>query len=106
MASSEFPLRTNYELMRILKVYNGSNEIEIIKRINIDRIKLSWVESKEKNKIIKTNRTKKAPPHGFIIVKGYAYCVLYRDFVEYAITDPKAKDLLIWGQDTFSPDEW
>jgi hypothetical protein len=99
-------LRTNYELTRILKVYNGSNEIEIIKKIILERVKFSWVESKEKNKVIKTNRTKIAAPHNYTIVKGYAYVVLNRGFIEYALRDKKAQDLLKWGQDTWSPDEW
>lgn len=69
-------------------------------------MKISWYENKQKNKLIKTNRTKSSPPHGFKIVKGYAYCVLHRSFVEYALSDIKPRDLLKWGEDTWSPDEW
>jgi uncharacterized membrane protein HdeD (DUF308 family) len=28
LTGQEFPLRTNYELVKILKIYNGSNDIE------------------------------------------------------------------------------
>lgn len=106
LASSEFPLRTNYELTRILMIYNGSNEIEIIKKISPNRIKYKWYESKEKKKMIMTNTSKPNPPHDYKIVKGYAYCVLSRKFIEYALKDQRAKDLLEWGKDTWSPDEW
>ena len=34
LASTEFPLRTNYELARILKIFNGANDIEVNKKIN------------------------------------------------------------------------
>lgn len=106
MASSEFPLRTNYELTRILSIYNGSNEIEIIRNFPKNRIAYSWRKNETENKMIKTTIRKSNPPHNFTIVKGYAYCVLHRNFVEYAVRDSKARDLLKWGEDTFSPDEW
>lgn len=97
-------MRTSYELTRILEVYNGSNEIEIIKRMIPSRIQFKWVE--QNDKIVKTNESKSPAPHGYKIVKGYAYVVLARDFVEYAIRDRRAIDLLEWGRDTWSPDEW
>ena len=104
MASSEFPLKTNYELTRILNVYNGTNEVEIIKNINPRRVSSSWKLIKGKLEI--TNETKSEPPHGFRIVKGSAYCILSRSFVEYVLTSKKANDLLKWAEDTYSPDEW
>lgn len=106
MASSEFPLRTNYELTRILDVYNGSNEIEIIKRVIATRVNYRWVEDVSSNKMVRTNSTKMPTPHGYRLVKGYAYVVLSRGFVEYALNNRKAVDLLQWGRDTWSPDEW
>jgi beta-1,3-galactosyl-O-glycosyl-glycoprotein beta-1,6-N-acetylglucosaminyltransferase len=106
MASSEFPLRTNYELTRILTAYNGSNEIEIVKYIDPDRIEFSFIEDTEENRVVVTNELKADPPHNFTITKGYAFCVISRNFAEYAIWDASVKDLLEWGKDTFSPDEW
>jgi hypothetical protein len=108
MASSEFPLRTNYELTRILTAYNGSNEVEIVKYISRKRIDFSWRENKQTNQIemILGVENKTVAPHNFTIVKGYAYCVLSRQFCEYAIRNEKVKDLLKWGEDTWSPDEW
>ena len=104
MASSEFPLKTNYELTRILHVYNGTNEVEIIKIFGMSRVDKSWQVS---DGVIKqTNISKSAPPHGFRIVKGSAYCVLSREFIAYVMASKQAKDLLAWGQDTYSPDEW
>jgi hypothetical protein len=106
MAGSEFPLRTNYELTRILTAYNGSNEVEIIKGINRRRIEKSWIENKQTNRMESTSINKSVAPHNFTIAKGYAFCVLNRQFCEYAVCNEKVKDLLKWGEDTYSPDEW
>ncbi len=106
MASSEFPLRTNYELTRILDMYNGSNEIEIIKKISSDRVKISWEFKNNSEVPYKTNRTKSNPPHRYKIVKGYAFGAFSKDFLLYALNDRKAQDLLAWANDTWSPDEW
>lgn len=42
LASSEFPLRTNYELTKILHMFNGANDIEVMTKFQIERIKYSW----------------------------------------------------------------
>ena len=110
MASSEFPLKTNYELTRILNMYNGSNEIEILKHIGPKRISIVWktldfpVDGSFLY-VVETNTSKASPPHGYKIAKGSAYAVFSRKFVEYAITSQNAKDLLKWSVDTYSPDE-
>ena len=104
-ASTEFPLKTNYELTRILNMYNGTNEIEIIKSFNRRRIDFVWSELD--GVLVNTNRNKSTPPpHNFNIVKGSAYGVFSRAFVEYALTNERVRDLFEWGKDTWSPDEW
>ena len=104
MASSEFMLKTNYELTRILQIYNGTNEVEIKKLAETNRINYSWKEVN--GELESTNRTKTPPPHNYKIVKGSAYCVLSREFVEKTLKNQNARDLLAWGADTYSPDEW
>ena len=37
LASQAFPLKTNAELVKILKTYNGSNDIESSMAVNHDR---------------------------------------------------------------------
>ena len=104
MASSEFPLKTNYEMTRVLHMYNGTNEIEILKNINRHRIEVSW--KLHDGHLRPSNNSKSKAPHGYRVVKGLAYCVMSRAFVEHALTSQRAKDLLAWAEDTFSPDEW
>lgn len=104
MAANEFPLRTNYELTRILNMYNGSNEIEI-SEINEERTKYSWFENKQDNSMSKTDTIKSLAPHNYTIKKCSAYITAHRGFVEYAIRDRRALDLLKWAEDAYSPDE-
>jgi len=44
-------------------------------------------------------------PHQLDIVRGSAYGIFSRKFVEFVISDQRAKDLLQWSQNTYSPDE-
>lgn len=110
LASTEFPLRTNYELARILNVFNGANDIEVISNFPKDRVSNRWVIKKnkktKKETLIKTNLLKSTVPHNFTIVKGITYCSFSRKFVEYVLTNLFAKNLLEWSRDTYSPDEW
>ena len=109
MASSEFPLKTNYELTRILNMFNGSNEIEIKPHNKPKLIQYKYIVKYDKNKnphMACTYRNKTQPPHNYTIAKGSAYNVFSHKFVEYATSNQYAKDLLAWGVDTYSPDEW
>ena len=105
VAGQAFPLRTNLELVRILKMYNGHNDIESLYRRTLrKRIDDEWRETKD-NKLELTGRRNPPPPHNIEIVRGSAYGVFSRRFVEFVVTDEKAKDLLEWSRSTFSPDE-
>ena len=54
-----FPLRTNAEIVNILKVYNGSNDIEgISNRVATNRFKRKWFE----------NRNEKGGKNTFVIL--------------------------------------
>ena len=110
MASSEFPLRTNYELARIFHMMNGANDIEIMKSFPKDRTKYKWIARKRYNSsseyMVKTSELNSPAPHNYTLVKGITYCAFSRAFVEYALTNVFAKSLLRWAEDTFSPDEW
>lgn len=106
MASSEFPLRTNYELARILRIYNGSNEIEIVHSIDPRRLEYVWAEDKDLNEMKPIDfKNASNVPSNYAIKKGYAYVVVHRGFAQYAVRDERALGFLKWIQDTYSPDE-
>ncbi|XP_029637176.1 beta-1,3-galactosyl-O-glycosyl-glycoprotein beta-1,6-N-acetylglucosaminyltransferase isoform X2 [Octopus sinensis] len=89
LTGQEFPLKTNYQLVRILKAYNGANDVEgTQKRANTNR----WEKSGP-------------PPHGIKPIKGSVHVVVQRGFVDYALNSPVAKDLLEWTKTVQIPDE-
>ncbi|GAB0197485.1 beta-1,3-galactosyl-O-glycosyl-glycoprotein beta-1,6-N-acetylglucosaminyltransferase 7 [Grus japonensis] len=52
-----------------------------------------------------TKNIKVKPPYNLTIYFGSAYYILTKEFVEFTLTDARAKDLLEWSRDTYSPDE-
>ena len=106
VVSSEFPLRTQNELTQILTVYNGSNDVEMILNYRGFDIRTGsrWIENRETNDLEATDKKKTDPPY-YKLVKGSAFTVLHRKFIEYALTDQRAQDFLKWLEDTYSPDE-
>ena len=110
LASSELPLRTNLELVEILNIFKGSNDIhEVFSTIDERRFKFkhfTYIDLRERTgHIVHTKKEKEEPPDGLTITKGNAYNVFSRAFVEFALDNAIAKDLLAWSADTLTPDE-
>jgi len=58
------------------------------------------------NKQLERGERKSSPvPHGFDVAKGSTHMAVTRDFVQYAVSDSKARDLLYWMRDIKIPDE-
>lgn len=110
LPSQAYPLKTNAEIVKILKIYNGSNDIEGITgtRMLPERYQYSYhvVTSNNKRVIENTYRKKTPPPHNIQIVKGSAYGVFSRAFVQFVMTDGRVQDFKKWLEDTNSPDEY
>ncbi|PVD26133.1 hypothetical protein C0Q70_13801 [Pomacea canaliculata] len=80
LTGQEFPLRTNFELVRILTAYNGANDVEgTVKRANKDRYTSAG-----------------PPPHGTVPVKGSVHIAVNRDFVNFILHNPVGQDILNW----------
>lgn len=89
LTGQEFPLRTNYELVQILRAYNGANDVNGTREwANKDR----WVNAGQ-------------PPHGIVPTKGSVHVVVSRGFVDYVLHDRRAQDILNWTAGTIIPDE-
>ena len=54
----------------------------------------------------KTSNEKSNPPHKIKVVKGSAYGIFSKDFVDFLLNDQRAKDFLNWTRDILSPDEY
>lgn len=112
LPSQEFPIKTNYDIVKILKLYNGANDISgfTISRTFPNRYTFRYVYKRVGNrvkpKIYKTNTVKDSPPYNVSIVKGSAYGVFSRAFVEFVTENRIARELLDWFRDVYSPDEY
>ncbi|KAJ8034542.1 Beta-1,3-galactosyl-O-glycosyl-glycoprotein beta-1,6-N-acetylglucosaminyltransferase 3 [Holothuria leucospilota] len=106
LCGQDFPLKTNLEIVRQLKVYNGHNDIKgILPPPYIKPRTQNHFEENADGKIVRGRGSKEPPPHNFTIYFGNAYYAATRAFVNYVITDHRAVDLLKWSEDTWSPDE-
>ncbi|XP_071078756.1 beta-1,3-galactosyl-O-glycosyl-glycoprotein beta-1,6-N-acetylglucosaminyltransferase-like [Haliotis cracherodii] len=90
LTGQEYPLKTNLEIVRILKIMNGANIVDA-------NSQLRW----------RWRRWDMAgpPPHNISLYKGNVHVAVNRDFVDYAINNPIAKDFTRWLTHTKVPDE-
>lgn len=100
LASTMMPLKTNYELTRILRAYNRTNEVEIIKAHEFkSRYEYVW------DQMGITGTKKSPPPNNMTILKGSNYVALSHEFAAYVNNGRESKQLQTWLKDTFIPDE-
>ncbi|KAK3589239.1 hypothetical protein CHS0354_008301 [Potamilus streckersoni] len=89
LTGQEFPLRTNYELVKILLTYDGANDIK----------------GSNESKWIHRWKHAGTPPHNIRPFKGDVHIVANRDFVDFLINNQVAQDLYTWTKNTTIPDE-
>ncbi|XP_075703022.1 putative beta-1,3-galactosyl-O-glycosyl-glycoprotein beta-1,6-N-acetylglucosaminyltransferase 7 [Rhinoderma darwinii] len=110
LCGQDFPMKTNREIVQYLKgKWSGRNLTPgVIQPPHIRyRTRVTYKEFVHMGKsyVYPTKEEKAGPPHNITLYFGTAYYALTRNFVEFVLTDRKAKDLLEWSQDTYSPDE-
>ncbi|XP_043934424.1 beta-1,3-galactosyl-O-glycosyl-glycoprotein beta-1,6-N-acetylglucosaminyltransferase 3-like [Protopterus annectens] len=101
---ADFPIKTNAETARMLKLLNGRNSLESEKPSAYKEGRWKF-HHEVNNSIIRTEIKKSAPPIKTPVFTGNAYFVLARKFVRYLFYDPVPQQLIKWVQDTYSPDE-
>ncbi|XP_068959602.1 N-acetyllactosaminide beta-1,6-N-acetylglucosaminyl-transferase-like isoform X2 [Petaurus breviceps papuanus] len=105
----DFPLKTNKEIIQHLKGFKGKNITPGVLPPShaIERTKYVFKEyiNSRASFMQKTKILKSLPPHHLVIYFGSAYVALTREFVNFVFQDHRAIDLLLWSQDTYSPDE-
>ncbi|XP_050165551.1 beta-1,3-galactosyl-O-glycosyl-glycoprotein beta-1,6-N-acetylglucosaminyltransferase 3 [Myiozetetes cayanensis] len=101
---TDFPIKTNAEIVRALKVLQGRNSLESEKPSAAKRAR--WQFHHEVGKAIsRTSIEKLPPPLSSPMFTGNAYIVVTRGFVRHIFEDPTAQKFLEWAKDTYSPDE-
>lgn len=101
---TDFPIKTNAEMVQALKMLNGKNsmESEIPTEVKKNRWKYHYVV---KDTLHITSKRKDPPPNNLTMFTGNAYIVASRDFIQHVLTNPKSQQLIEWVKDTYSPDE-
>lgn len=111
LCGQDFPLKSNYELVKELQQLNGSNMLESgrpspLKEQRFSfRYQLRTVPYEYHRIPVKTASAKGPPPHGIQVFIGSAYFVLSRGFVVHISGSRLVTDFLLWSEDTYSPDE-
>ncbi|KAH0619179.1 hypothetical protein JD844_018939 [Phrynosoma platyrhinos] len=110
LCGQDYPIKTNKEIIKYLKSrWNRINMTPgVVQPPHMKyRTHVSYKEYVHSGKsyVYPTKKMKGEPPHNLTIYFGGAYYVLTRKFVEFTLTDARAKDLLEWSKDTYSPDE-
>jgi hypothetical protein len=97
------PIRTNLELTRILNMYNGTSDVEIIKK-HPEPERTRYVAKLNKNNGVQLTKQKlTSPPYNFSILKGWNYIAASRLFADYIINSDHSKHLTAWSEKTFVP---
>lgn len=101
---SDFPLKTNAELVRSLKILNGKNSME--SEVTSSHKKARWqYHHNITTTVTRTHIKKTPPPISTPMFSGNAYFVVTRAFVEHIFKSPEIQNFMEWEKDTYSPDE-
>ncbi|XP_051875364.1 beta-1,3-galactosyl-O-glycosyl-glycoprotein beta-1,6-N-acetylglucosaminyltransferase [Pristis pectinata] len=105
LCGKDFPIKTNLEMVELLKVLKGTNSLETEKTAPHKEMRWKIQHIIENGKLKNTGTKKEAPPIDTPMFSGSAYFVLTRDFVEYLWKSSKIQKFIEWERDTYSPDE-
>uniref|UniRef100_A0A8C2WBM8 Beta-1,3-galactosyl-O-glycosyl-glycoprotein beta-1,6-N-acetylglucosaminyltransferase 3 n=1 Tax=Cyclopterus lumpus TaxID=8103 RepID=A0A8C2WBM8_CYCLU len=101
---TDFPIKTNREMVQALKALNGRNSME--SEVTNDYKKGRWqYHHNVTTTVIRTDVKKSPPPNSNPMFTGNAYIVASRAFVVHVMQDREAQQFAEWEQDTYSPDE-
>ncbi|KAM5194165.1 beta-1,3-galactosyl-O-glycosyl-glycoprotein beta-1,6-N-acetylglucosaminyltransferase [Mantella aurantiaca] len=106
LCGMDFPIKTNREMVQVLKALKGENSLESEKMPAHKESRWRKHYEVANSGIQKTDIDKEAPPLQIPIFSGSAYFVVSRAFVEHVLENDKARTFLEWSKDTYSPDEF
>ncbi|XP_077979467.1 N-acetyllactosaminide beta-1,6-N-acetylglucosaminyl-transferase-like [Glandiceps talaboti] len=104
LAGQDFPLKTNKEIVQILNVFNGKNDISSFKDARFDT-RQQYAYRQVNDNVRKSEIPKAPPPGNLTIYKGELHAALSRKFVEFVLESNTSLNLYDWLRDTECPDE-
>ncbi|EDL06607.1 mCG2578 [Mus musculus] len=110
LCGQEFPIKTNKEIIYDIRTrWKGKNITPGVTPPANSKPKTGQGPPKpspDENSYTAPNTIfKQSPPHNLTISSGSAHYALTRKFVEFVLTDPRAKDMLQWSKDIQSPEK-
>ncbi|KAG8595815.1 hypothetical protein GDO81_001640 [Engystomops pustulosus] len=106
LCGMDFPIKTNREIVQMLKALKGENSLETEKMPAHKEVRWRKHYQVSANGIQKTELDKGPPPFEVQVFSGSAYFVLSRAFVKHVLENEKIQKFLEWSKDTYSPDEF
>jgi hypothetical protein len=104
LPSTFLPMRTNLELTRILSMYNGANDVHIIKDASKWKSRHETLHKLNSKGNMRSIRFPKSdPPFNFIVLTGSNYIAASRLFADYIINSNYGKKLTAWSADSYIP---
>ncbi|XP_033636772.1 beta-1,3-galactosyl-O-glycosyl-glycoprotein beta-1,6-N-acetylglucosaminyltransferase-like [Asterias rubens] len=105
LCGQDFPLKSNLEIVKKLKSYNGHNDISGSEPSGGKRLHTTYRYVDKPGGPHRTEERKPSAPHNIHLRTGIAYYIATRAFVHYVLTNQTAIDFLEWTNGTYSPDE-
>ncbi len=107
LCGKELPLRTNAEIVSILKPLNDTSSVQIVGRDGLDNFKFKWKWSLNKftSWITKKDERLDPIPFNLKVYKSWAYVALSFQFVEYYLCSDVGKTLREYMKDVRIPEE-
>ncbi|XP_077866672.1 core 2-GlcNac-transferase isoform X1 [Saccoglossus kowalevskii] len=104
LTGQDFPLKTNIEIVRILREFNGQNDIMNTREVHLNR--LFYVHKDIADVVVNTYTLRTDPlPKNINVRRGDLPCALSRQFVQYLHHSDAGKDWLKWLDKSSFPEE-
>ncbi|XP_061585998.1 beta-1,3-galactosyl-O-glycosyl-glycoprotein beta-1,6-N-acetylglucosaminyltransferase-like [Cololabis saira] len=105
LCGQDFPLKTNFEMVKMLQGLRGGNSLESEALPSDKKWRINYVHQIVNGTIKNTGKVKDPPPFDLPIMSGSAYIVVSRGYIRSVLEDGKIQSLIEWFKDTYSPDE-
>ncbi|KAM8760524.1 beta-1,3-galactosyl-O-glycosyl-glycoprotein beta-1,6-N-acetylglucosaminyltransferase-like [Acanthopagrus schlegelii] len=105
LCGQDFPLKTNLEIVQMLRTLRGGNSMES-EQIGGKKWRVTNSYQIVDGQIQATGKVKDPPPFNLPVMSGNAYIVVSRGYIRSVLEDSRIQALIEWAKDTYSPDEF
>ena len=107
LCGKELPLRTNTEIVSILKPLNGTSSVELVGEDGMDeyKFKWKWVLNTLNGWITEKDTPLPPIPHDLKVYKSWAYVALSLQFVEHLLCSQVGRELRLYMRNVRIPEE-